>query len=128
MAWCLLTGNLDADSYTDEAASNSRIDMLREITSTSENNEYTRRYYNLDERAIPNKVIVTLKNGQMLEEEVIYPLGHRVRREESKPYLKQKFENSLTNSGLDEAYLCGAYSSSKISDIEIYDILKKIYK
>ena len=128
VAWCLLTGNLDADSYTDEAASDSRIDMLREITSTSENNEYTRRYYNLDERAIPNKVIVTLKNGQMLEEEVIYPLGHRVRREESKPYLKQKFENSLTNSGLDEAYLCEAYSSSKISDIEIYDILKKIYK
>ena len=128
VAWCLLNGNLDANSYTDEAASDSRIDMLREITSTTENNEYTRRYYNLDERAIPNKVIVTLKNGEVLEEEVIYPLGHRVRREESKSYLKQKFENSLTNSGLDEAYLCGAYSSSKISDIEIYDILKKIYK
>jgi len=128
VAWCLLNGNLDANSYTDEAASNSRIDMLREITSTTENNEYTRRYYNLDERAIPNKVIVTLKNGEVLEEEVIYPLGHRERREESKPYLKQKFENSLAHLGLDEAYLCEAYSSSKISDIEIYDILKKIYK
>ena len=128
VAWCLLNGNLDANSYTDEAASNSRIDMLREITSTTENNEYTRRYYNIDERAIPNKVIVTLKNGEVLEEEVIYPLGHRERREESKPYLKQKFENSLAHLGLDEAYLCEAYSSSKISDIEIYDILKKIYK
>jgi len=128
VAWCLLNGNLDANSYTDEAASDSRIDMLREITSTTENNEYTRRYYNLDERAIPNKVIVTLKNGEVLEEEVIYPLGHRERREESKPYLKQKFENSLAHLGLDEAYLCEAYSSSKISDIEIYDILKKIYK
>jgi len=128
VAWCLLNGNLDANSYTDEAASDSRIDMLREISSTTENNEYTRRYYNLDERAIPNKVIVTLKNGEVLEEEVIYPLGHRERREESKPYLKQKFENSLTNSRLDEAYLCRAYNSTKISDIEIYDILKKIYK
>jgi len=128
VAWCLLNGNLDANSYTDEAASNSRIDMLREITSTTENNEYTRRYYNLDERAIPNKVIVTLKNGEVLEEEVIYPLGHRERREESKPYLKQKFENSLAHLGLDEAYLCEAYNSTKILDIEIYDILKKIYK
>ena len=128
VAWCLLNGNLDANSYTDEAASNSRIDMLREITSTTENNEYTRRYYNLDERAIPNKVIVTFKNGEVLEEEVIYPLGHRERREESKPYLKQKFENSLAHLGLDEAYLCEAYNSTKILDIEIYDILKKIYK
>jgi len=128
VAWCLLNGNLDANSYTDEAASDSRIDMLREITSTTENNEYTRRYYNLDERAIPNKVIVTLKNGEVLEEEVIYPLGHRERREESKPYLKQKFENSLAHLGLDEAYLCEAYNSTKILDIEIYDILKKIYK
>ena len=128
VAWCLLNGNLDANSYTDEAASDSRIDMLREITSTTENNEYTRRYYNLDERAIPNKVIVTLKNGEVLEEEVIYPLGHRERREESKPYLKQKFENNLAHLGLDEAYLCEAYNSTKILDIEIYDILKKIYK
>jgi 2-methylcitrate dehydratase len=128
VAWCLLNGNLDANSYTDEAASDSRIDMLREITSTTENNEYTRRYYNLDERAIPNKVIVTLKNGEVLEEEVIYPLGHRERREESKPFLKQKFENSLAHLGLDEAYLCEAYNSTKILDIEIYDILKKIYK
>ena len=128
VAWCLLNGNLDANSYTDEAASDSRIDMLREISSTTENNEYTRRYYNLDERAIPNKVIVTLKNGEVLEEEVIYPLGHRERREESKPYLKQKFENSLAHLGLDEAYLCEAYNSTKILDIEIYDILKKIYK
>jgi len=128
VAWCLLNGNLDANSYTDEAASDSRIDMLREITSTTENNEYTRRYYNLDERAIPNKVIVTLKNGEVLEEEVIYPLGHRERREESIPYLKQKFENSLAHLGLDEAYLCEAYNSTKILDIEIYDILKKIYK
>ncbi|MBL6693938.1 MAG: 2-methylcitrate dehydratase [Proteobacteria bacterium] len=128
VARCLLTGSLDANSYTDEAASDSRIDMLREITSTSENNEYTRRYYNLDERAIPNKVIVTLKNGKVLEEEVIYPLGHRERRDESKPYLKQKFENSLVYLELDQAYLCEAYNSPKISDIEIYDILKKIYK
>ena len=128
VAWCLLNGNLDANSYTDEAASDSRIDSLREITSTSENTEYTNRYYNLDERAIPNKVTVTLKNGDVMEEEVIYPLGHRERREESKPYLKQKFNNSLENTGLDQTFLSDAYNSLDLDKVEIYDILKKIYK
>ena len=128
VAWCLLNGNLDANSYTDEAASDSRIDSLREITSTSENTEYTNRYYNLDERAIPNKVTVTLKNGDVMEEEVIYPLGHRERREESKPYLKQKFNNSLKNTGLDQTFLSDAYNSLDLDKVEIYDILKKIYK
>ena len=128
VAWCLLNGNLDANSYTDEAASDSRIDSLREITSTSENTEYTNRYYNLDERAIPNKVTVTLKNGDVIEEEVIYPLGHRERREESKPYLKQKFKKSLESTGLDKTFLSDAYNSLDLDKVEIYDILKKIYK
>ena len=128
VAWCLLHGNLDANSYTDEAAADSRIDKLRDVTSTSENKAYTKRYYDLDERAIPNKVIVTLKNGDILEEEVIYPLGHRERRDESRPFLKAKFKNSLSNTGLDTVFLSKAYEIEDLDRVEIYDILTKIYK
>jgi len=128
VAWCLLNGSLDADSYTDKAASDIRIDRLRNLTSTSEDKIYTKRYYNLDERAIPNKVTVTLKNGDVFEEEVIYPLGHKERRNESKPFLKEKFKGSLRNTGLDKDYLSEVYSLSNLDSIEIYDILKKIYK
>jgi len=71
---------------------------------------------------------VTLKNGDVMEEEVIYPLGHRERREESKPYLKQKFNNSLENTVLDQTFLSDAYNSLDLDKVEIYDILKKIYK
>ena len=105
-----------------------RIDALRNLTSTSEDKIYTKRYYNLDERAIPNKVTVTLKNGDVFEEEVIYPLGHKERRNESKPFLKEKFKGSLRNAGLDKDYLSEVYSLSNLDSIEIYDILKKIYK
>ena len=124
----MLHGNLDANSYTDEAAADSRIDKLRDVTSTSENKAYTERYYDLDERAIPNKVIVTLKNGDILEEEVIYPLGHRERRDESRPFLKAKFKNSLNNTGLDTVFLSKAYEIEDLDRVEIYDILTKIYK
>ena len=124
----MLHGNLDANSYTDEAATDSRIDKLRDVTSTSENKAYTERYYDLDERAIPNKVIVTLKNGDIFEEEVIYPLGHRERRDESRPFLKDKFKNSLNNTGLDSVFLSKAYEIEDLDRVEIYDILTKIYK
>ena len=124
----MLHGGLDANSYTDEAATDSRIDKLRDVTLTSENKAYTERYYDLDERAIPNKVIVTLKNGDIFEEEVIYPLGHRERRDESKPFLKDKFKNSLNNTGLDTVFLSKAYEIEDLDRVEIYDILTKIYK
>ena len=120
--------SLDANSYTDEASADSRIDKLRDVTSTSENKAYTERYYDLDERAIPNKVIVTLKNGDIFEEEVIYPLGHRERRDESRPFLKDKFKNSLNNTGLDTVFLSKAYEIEDLDRVEIYDILTKIYK
>jgi len=128
VAWCLLNGNLDANSYTDSAAADSRIDKLRDMTSTFENEDYTQRYYNLEERAIPNKVIVSEKNGSIHAEEVIYPLGHRERRDESKPYLKEKFKNSLRNIDLDNIFLTKIYETEDLDKIEIYDILKKIYK
>ena len=63
-----------------------------------------------------------------MDEEVIYSLRNREWREESKPYLKQKINNSLQNTGLDQAFLTDDYNTLELDKIEIYDILKKIYK
>ena len=128
VAWCLINGSLDANSYDDVSASNPKIDQLRDLTSTHENQSYTNRYYDLAERAIPNSVTVKLGSGEMFTEEVIYPLGHRNRREESKPFLGAKFEKSLKKSNLDKSFLLDAYKNEAIDKVEIYDILTKIYK
>jgi 2-methylcitrate dehydratase len=128
VAWCLINGSLDANSYDDVSASNPKIDQLRDLTSTHENQSYTNRYYDLAERAIPNSVTVKLGSGEIFTEEVIYPLGHRNRREESKPFLGAKFEKSLKKSNLDKSFLLDAYKNEAIDKVEIYDILTKIYK
>ena len=47
-------------------------------------------------RTIPNALTVTLKDGTVLEETVIEaPLGHKLRREEAKPEILEKFERHL---------------------------------
>jgi 2-methylcitrate dehydratase len=128
VAWCLINGNLDSNSYSDESAMDKNIDVLRNITTTIEDKTYTEKYYDLSERAIPNKVIVRLKSGETYEEEVLYPLGHRKRRDESKPFLRQKFCKSIENKGFDTAKLISFYDENDIDSINIYDLLDNIYK
>ena len=128
VAWCLINGNLDSNSYSDESAMDKNIDVLRNLTTTNEDKTYTEKYYDLSERAIPNKVIVKLKSGETYEEEVLYPLGHRKRRDESKPFLRQKFCKSIENKDFDTAKLISFYDENDLDSINIYDLLDNIYK
>ena len=128
VAWCLINGNLDSNSYSNEAASDENIDVLRNITKTIEDKKYTEKYYDLNERAIPNKVTVKLKSGEIFEEEVLYPLGHKERRDESKPFLREKFCKSIENKDFDIAKLISFYDENDLDSINIYDLLDKIYK
>jgi len=128
VAWCLINGNLSSDSYSDEAAMDENIDILRNITRTIEDKKYTEKYYDLSERAIPNKVRVKLKCGETFEEEVLYPLGHKKRRDESKPFLREKFCKSIENKDFDKAKLISFYDENDLDSINIYDLLDKIYK
>jgi 2-methylcitrate dehydratase len=128
VAWCLINGNLDSNSYSDESAMDKNIDVLRNLTTTIEDKTYTEKYYDLSERAIPNKVIVKLKSGETYEEEVLYPLGHRKRRDESKPFLRQKFCKSIENKDFDTAKLISFYDENDLDSINIYDLLDNIYK
>ena len=102
--------------------------MLRSITKTLEDKQYTEKYYDLNERAIPNKVSIKLKSGEIIEKEVLYPLGHRNRREESKPFLREKFCESLTSMSFNNSKLVGFYDEKDLDSINIYELLNNIYK
>ena len=128
VAWCLLNGNLNSNSYSDSSASDENIDKLRKLTNTLEDQAYTRSYYDLDERAIPNKVVVSMITGEVYEKEVIYPLGHKERRAESLPFLKEKFEKSIENADIRVYELMKFYDEKNLDSINIYDLLNCIYK
>ena len=100
----------------------------RQLTNTVEDQAYTMKYYDLDERAIPNRVIVSMNTGEVFEKEVVYPLGHKNRRAESLPFLKEKFQNSLEKSNIKMGELLKFYDEKNLDSINIYDLLNCIYK
>ena len=92
----LIFGQLTADHYEDATAKDPRVDALREKMVVRENESYTVDYYNEEKRAIPNSIQVFFKDGSSTDKvEVHYPIGHRRRREEGIPVLKEKFARNL---------------------------------
>ena len=92
----LLKGNLIAEDYEDDIASDPRIDTLRKKMVISEDKRYSDEYHEADKRSIANKIQIHFNDGSSTEEiEVEYPIGHKRRREEGIPVLEQKFKNNL---------------------------------
>ena len=92
----LIFGELTADSYKDETAVDPRIDTLREKMEVSENEAFTKDYFDPDKRGIGNAIQVFFKDGSSTERvEISYPIGHRRRRDEGIPVLVKKFESAL---------------------------------
>ncbi len=92
----LLKGDLTAEDYEDTVASDPRIDALRDKMKVSEDVRFSREYLEPDKRAIGNSIQVFFKDGSTTENIVVdYPVGHRRRREEGIPLLKEKFERYL---------------------------------
>jgi 2-methylcitrate dehydratase len=92
----LIFGNLTADDYEDGIASDPRIDSLREKMEVLENKQFSADYLDPDKRSIGNAVQIFFNNGESTERiEIEYPLGHRLRRSEGLPLLKEKFEYNL---------------------------------
>jgi len=87
----LIFGRLTADHYGDAVASDPRIDRLRELMEVREGPRYSRDYLDPEKRSIANAVQIFFKGGSATERvEVEYPLGHRRRRSEALPLLKEK--------------------------------------
>lgn len=93
----LLHGELTADDYEDEVATDPRIDALREKMEVEEDLGYSRDYLDTDKRSIGNSVTVRFKDGTVTETVAVeYPIGHRRRRNEGVPLLFEKLENNLS--------------------------------
>ena len=94
----LVFNRLLATDYTDgsEAATSPLVESLRKRIKCVEDPQFTADYHNPNQRTIPNALTVTFNDGTVLEEVVVdAPLGHRLRREEAKPQILEKFERHL---------------------------------
>jgi 2-methylcitrate dehydratase len=92
----LIFGELTADYYEDDIASDPRIDTLRDKMIVEVDDRYTKEYLEEDKRSIANAVQVFFKDGTKTKKiEVEYPIGHRRRRAEGIPQLREKFNSNL---------------------------------
>ena len=92
----LIKGNLTAEDYENEVATDPRIDALRAKMEVKENEQFTRDYLDPEKRSIGNAVQVFFKGGSKTERlEVNYPVGHRRRRKEGIPLLQAKFARNI---------------------------------
>ncbi|KFY85982.1 hypothetical protein V500_07977 [Pseudogymnoascus sp. VKM F-4518 (FW-2643)] len=94
----LVYGRLEATDYTDggEAATSPLVESLRQKIKCVEDEQFTRDYHDEKLRTIPNALTVTLNDGTVFDEIVVEaPLGHRIRREEAKPVILEKYKRHL---------------------------------
>lgn len=92
----LIFGRLTAEDYESNIAADPRIDTLRDKMTVTENEQYTKDYFDVEKRYIGNSIQVFFKDGSCTDKvEVHYPIGHRKRRDEGIPVLKAKFEHNL---------------------------------
>ena len=93
----LIFGNLTADHYEDRVASDPRIDALRARMTIAEDRSYSKDYLDPEKRSIANAVQVFFRNGDATERvEVHFPIGHRRRRAEGIPLLRQKAQAAFS--------------------------------
>jgi 2-methylcitrate dehydratase len=96
VAIALLKGNLTELDYTDEVAADPRIDFLRSRMIVDENEQFTEGYYDPTRRSIANSVQVFFTDGTATEKVIVeYPIGHKRRRSEGHPYLREKILAAL---------------------------------
>jgi len=92
----LIFGRLTARDYEDDIAADPRIDKLREKINCIEDKAFSADYHDPQKRSIANAMTITLSDGTVLDEVVVeYPVGHKRRRDEGIPLLKEKYQNNL---------------------------------
>ncbi len=92
----LVFGRLVAEDYEDDVAGDPRIDALRDKMNVRENESFSRDYYDLELRSIPNSIQVFFSDGSSTDKvEVHFPVGHRRRREEGLPLMQQKYRAAI---------------------------------
>jgi 2-methylcitrate dehydratase len=98
VAYPLIFGELNSESYTDAAAADPRIDELRAKIYCVEDKRFSVEYHEPEKRSIGNALLVELHDGTVLEEvEIEYPVGHKRRRAEGTPLLIDKFKRHISH-------------------------------
>jgi len=96
VAYPLIHGYLNTESYTDKSAADPRVDALRAKIYCVEDKRFSVEYHDPEKRSIGNALLVELNDGTVLDEvEVEYPVGHKRRREEGTPLLLAKFRRHI---------------------------------
>jgi 2-methylcitrate dehydratase len=92
----LKQGRISSADYEDAAAGDPQLDRLREKMSVTEDESFTRDYYDPEKRANPNAIQVEFNDGSSLPEvSVHFPLGHPRRRAEGLPLVVEKFRHAV---------------------------------
>jgi 2-methylcitrate dehydratase len=108
----LIHGALNADHYEDHSAQDPRIERLRQRMEVAEETRYSRDYLDPGKRSIGNAVQVFFNDGEPTPRiEIEYPIGHRRRRDEGLPLLREKFLRNLAGqfSGLQSEEVLRAF-------------------
>ncbi|MDP2137458.1 MAG: bifunctional 2-methylcitrate dehydratase/aconitate hydratase [Candidatus Didemnitutus sp.] len=93
----LIFGSLTADHYEDKVAADPRIDALRAKMVVTEDKSFSTDYLDPEKRSIANAIQVFFRDGTKTEKvEVHFPIGHRRRRAEGIPVLRQKALDAFT--------------------------------
>jgi 2-methylcitrate dehydratase len=93
----MVFGRLSAADYENDIAGDPRIDALRDKMEVTENEAYTRDYFDADKRYIGNAIQVFFKDDTSTDRIAVdFPIGHRQRRDEGIPVLKKKFATSVS--------------------------------
>ena len=95
VAAALLKGDLKAEYYEDDFAKNPLIDSLRDKMVVVEDKAYSKSYLDPKERSIANAVQLIFKDFKSEKVEVLYPIGHRNRRNEGIPELIKKYNENM---------------------------------
>jgi 2-methylcitrate dehydratase len=96
MAVGMIFGTMTAEHYYDHIAADPRIDELRAKMRLAESRQYEQEYHDPAKRTNANSIQVYFKDGTKTPlSEVLYPLGHRKRRQEGVPVLMAKFEKNV---------------------------------
>lgn len=91
-AVALMNGMLTTEDYSDEAANNPQIDHLRSLMKLKENPQFSKDYLDSEKRSIASTLTIHLKDGTTLGPHTLeFPIGHKQRRNEAIPLLKEKF-------------------------------------
>lgn len=92
----LIFGELTADHYEDNIASDPRVDRLRDLMECSEEISFSEDYMDPEKRSIANSIQVFFTDGSSTKEVTVhYPVGHKTRRKEGMPLLIEKFAHNL---------------------------------